>query len=37
MKNNKLYIDDDSKYALTPDTIKYLEGRLSEEKLKKRF
>jgi|GEM_PF-6026614 len=37
IKNNKIYIDDDGKYAFTPDTVEHLEDRLSEERLKKRL
>jgi len=37
MKNDKLHVTDDGKYALTTNTVKYLEGRLTEERLKKRI
>lgn len=36
MKSGKLFKNDQKKYALTPPTVKYLEERLSEEKLTKR-
>ncbi len=36
MKNGKLFMNDRKKFALTPATVKYLEDRLSEEKIKKR-
>jgi hypothetical protein len=37
MKNGKLAIADNREYEITPSTMKYLEGRLTEEKLKKRM
>ncbi len=37
MKNDKITLGENSQYELTPNTVKYLEDRLSEEKLKKRF
>jgi hypothetical protein len=37
MKNDKLYLTDDNKYALTSKTVAYLEQRLTEERLKKRI
>lgn len=37
MKTDKLCRADDGNYTLTPNVVKYLEERLSEEKLKKRL
>ena len=37
MKNDKMHITDNSKYAFTPATVNYLEERLTEERLKKRL